>query len=220
MPRLSESDWGAVEKDYRAGLLTDRQIGEKYGVSHGSVQQQAKKRGWARNLIGRSVAKAEEKLAKEELANKLASTTKVATEREIVEATSETILVVLREERADVRRTRAVVQKLWDAVDAELDHPNELANLGDIMASPDEAGGDKLNDMYRAAIGLPQQIKNVKLLADALKVLIELERKVFRIDEQPTDEPPTASSQPANGSVTIEAVTALMDKIAEARGKS
>jgi len=187
MPRLSESDWSSVEKDYRAGLLTDRQIGEKYGVSHGSVQQQAKKRGWARNLIGRSVARAEEKLAREELANKLASKTLVATEKEIVESTSESLLVVLRSEREDVRKSRAIVQRLWEIVDSELNHPDELNSLGEMMKSPDEFGQDRLSEMYRAAISLPQQIKNVKLLADALKVLIELERRVLKLDDAPLE---------------------------------
>lgn len=184
MPRLSESDWQLVEKDYRAGLLSDRQIGEKYGVSHGSVQQQAKKRGWSRNLIGRSVAKAEEKLARAELASKLASENKIATERELVESVSDVMCLAVINQKSDIRRARSMVQRLWELVDAELDHPDDLKQLGAMLAAPDEFGNDKLNDMYFAAIGLPQQIKNAKLLADALKVLIELERKVLRIDEQ------------------------------------
>lgn len=188
MPRLSESDWSTVERDYRAGILSDRQIGEKYGVSHGSVQQQAKKRGWTRNLAGRSIAKAEDKLAREELARKLASKGKVATEREIVESTSDALLHVLRHQRDDIKRARIMVQRLWELVDAELNHPDELKQIGEILAAPDELGNDKLNDMYFAAIGLPQQIKNAKLLADALKVLIELERKVLRLDEQKPSE--------------------------------
>jgi hypothetical protein len=187
MPRLKESDWSMVEIDYRAGLLSDRQIGEKYGVSHGSIQQQAKKRGWARNLTGRSIAKAEEKLARHELASKLASKDSIATERQLVEATSELMFSVVVAQRSDIKRARATVQRLWELVDVELGHPEELANLGDLMTSPDESGQDKLNDLYQAAIGLPQQIKNVKLLADALKVLIELERRVLKIDEQPDD---------------------------------
>lgn len=184
MPRLSESDWDAVEKDYRAGLLTDRQIGEKYGVSHASVHQQAKKRGWARNLVGRAIAKADEKLAKEELSKKLSSKGKVATERDLVETVSEVMFDAVLNQKSDIRRARSMVQRLWELVDAELDHPDELKQLGAMLAAPDEFGNDKLNDMYFAAIGLPQQIKNAKLLADALKVLIELERKVLRIDEQ------------------------------------
>lgn len=56
------------------------------------------------------------------------------------------------------------------------------------MQAPDEFGNDKLNEMYMAAIGLPQQIKNVKLLADAIKIMIELERKVLRIDDTPFED--------------------------------
>lgn len=96
-------------------------------------------------------------------------------------------------QREDIKRARSMVQRLWELVDAELDHPDELKQLGAMLAAPDEFGNDKLNDMYFAAIGLPQQIKNAKLLADALKVLIELERKVLRLDEQkPTEVNPLA----------------------------
>lgn len=91
-------------------------------------------------------------------------------------------------QRADVRRARATVQRLWSLVDAELDYPAELAKLGAMMQAPDEFGNDKLNEMYMAAISLPQQIKNAKLLADAIKIMIELERKVLRIDDAPFED--------------------------------
>lgn len=179
-------DWEAVEVEYRAGAKTLRQIGEEYGCSHVGIKKRADREGWTRDLSAKIKAAANEQVTK-------ATVTKVVTkearisERQIVDANATMLADKVLNQREDIRRSRATVQRLWALVDAELDHPEELAKLGELMARPDENGQDKLNDLYHAAIGLPQQIKNVKLLADAIKVMIDLERRVLRIDDQPAD---------------------------------
>ena len=47
-----EVDWLGVEADYRAGELTLRDIGEKYGCTEGGVRHKAKQAGWMRNPSG------------------------------------------------------------------------------------------------------------------------------------------------------------------------
>lgn len=53
-------DWAAVERDYRTGSLTDRELGRLYGCSHTAVQKHAKAGGWQRDLSAavRSAARA------------------------------------------------------------------------------------------------------------------------------------------------------------------
>ena len=72
-------DWDGVAIDIRAGILTDRQIGEKHGRSHGAIQQYAKKHGIERNLAGRIHQRVEAKLAKAELAKKTSQESGLAT---------------------------------------------------------------------------------------------------------------------------------------------
>lgn len=177
-------DWEGIERDYRAGLKTLRQIAEEFGVSHVAITKRAKRDSWVRDLSAKIQAAVEEKVTKAEVTKKVTKEQRV-TENAIVEANAQSIADKVLEQRSDIKRARAIVQKLWDMVEAELDQPGEFRQLGEMMANPDENGIDKLNDMYHAAIGLPQQIKNAKLLADALKVLIELERKVLRIKDDP-----------------------------------
>lgn len=217
MPRLTESDWTLVEKDYRAGLLSDRQIGEKYGVSHGSVQQQAKKRGWSRNLIGRSVAKAEEKLAREELATKLASETKVASEKELVDSTSDALVEVMRGHRSDASRLRRVVTALLEKVEAIVKESELFEQIGDLCAAPDEKGIDKINDLYRKVIELPAQTDTTKKLAETMKILIELERKIFKIEsgDDPVEAAARGAAQGAAQGVSEGSKSILAGLIAE-----
>ena len=217
MPRLTESDWVVVEKDYRAGLLSDRQIGEKYGVSHGSVQQQAKKRGWSRNLVGRSVAKAEEKLARTELATKLANETKVASEKELVDSTSDVMVQIMLGHRTDAGRLRRVVTALLEKVEAIVTESELFAQIGTICASPDENGIDKINELYHKVIALPSQTDSTKKLAETMKILIELERKIFKIDvtgEDPIEAAARGAAQGASQAV-VSGVDAAMQALAE-----
>ena len=196
-------DWEAVEREYRAGTRSTRDIGKEYGCSHTAINNKADQEGWTRDLSAKIKAAADAKVAKAEVAKIVSVETKAA-ERQIIEANATAIAEAVLNQRADVKRARATVQKLWALVDIELDQPEELKRLGAIMAAPDENGNDKLNDMYFAAISLPQQIKNVKLLADAIKVLIELERKVLRIDVMPDPEDGQTVTVGAGRRVTLD----------------
>ena len=176
-------DWDAMEPEWRIGLKSVLQLSKDFGVSRAAIIKHWDKEGVPRDLSAKIKAKAESLVTSSEVTHEVTQSRR-ETERSIVDASAAMIADKVINQRADIQRARSIVQKLWDAVDAELNHPAEFARLGDMLRSPDEFGQDKLNDMYFAAIGLPQQVKNVKLLADSLKVLIELERKVLRLDDQ------------------------------------
>ena len=214
-------DWEAVEREYRAGIRSLRDIGEEYGCAESMIRKKAKKEGWVRDLSAKVKAKAEELVRKEEVRS-LVRTANQESEREQVAASAQMLADKVLGQREDIRRARATVQKLWALVDMELDHPEEFAHLGKMLANPDEFGNDKLNDMYFAAISIPQQVKNVKLLADALKVLIELERKVLKLDTMP-DPDPEGDARKAGAAVGFalaagvnDAMAALAAKVEEA----
>nr|WP_276612982.1 hypothetical protein [Klebsiella michiganensis] len=46
---MATPDWEAIESAYRAGVLSLRDIGDKYGVTEGAIRKRAKKLGWVRN---------------------------------------------------------------------------------------------------------------------------------------------------------------------------
>lgn len=180
-------DWEAMEADWRAGVKSVLQLSKEHGVSRAAILKHWDKEGVPRDLAARIEARANSLVTQAAVTREVTPESRV-TERNIVEANAAVIADAVINQRADVRRARATVQRLWSLVDSELDHPAELAKLGVMMQSPDEFGNDKLNEMYMAAISLPQQIKNVKLLADAIKIMIELERKVLRIDDTPFED--------------------------------
>ena len=59
-----------------------------------------------------------------------------------------------------------------------------MYQLGDLMRSPDDKGMDRLNDLYRKIISLPERAKTMKDLGESLRVLVALERQAFGLDDK------------------------------------
>jgi hypothetical protein len=61
------------------------------------------------------------------------------------------------------------------------------------MREEDDSGRDRLNDVYRAVISLPERSKVAKQLAETLRIAIDLERREFGMDKiAAADDPLTA----------------------------
>jgi hypothetical protein len=177
-------DWEGIERDYRAGLLSLREIADRYpGTNHVAISRRAKKYGWARDLTEKIKAKADDLVTRSDVTGDVTKTSAVS-EREIVDSNAEALALVIRGQRKSLVRLDGVVQMLFDRLESELKNGELFSQLGEIMAAPDENGQDKLNDLYRKVIALPNQTDTAKKLAETLKTQIELERRVFKIDDQ------------------------------------
>lgn len=181
-------DWEAVEADYRAGILSLREMSEAHSVSHVMISKKAKALGWARDLKAKIQAQADA------LVNRSLVTTSVngqdlVNERLIIEANAERIAQVRGEHRADIARLRALALRLLAECEAEAADPAVFAELGEILRRPDDNQQDRLNDAYMKAISLPQRIKGVKELAETLKVLVTMEREAYGIVAEPPKPP-------------------------------
>jgi hypothetical protein len=56
-------DWGSIEREFSAGIKTDREIGREFSVSHVSIGKRAVKYGWTKDLSAKIKAKAEAKVS-------------------------------------------------------------------------------------------------------------------------------------------------------------
>lgn len=117
-------DWEAVEREYRAGLLSVREIGKAACVSHVAVLKRAKREGWVQNLAAR---------VREEVTARLVTADVTASNsREVVSAVAiRTVDIVIRH-RADISRLINVVGGLIADLeaDAKLD-PSERMSIKD-----------------------------------------------------------------------------------------
>ena len=178
-------DWESVEREYRIGVRSLRDIGAEFGVSEGAIRKKAKAEDWARDLSAKIAAKAEALVRKQEVREKVRSD-RAPSEVEVVSVYAQSQADIQISQKSDVSQSRAVIQRQLAELAAILDSTEELDRLGEMMTDPDSTGADRLNEIYRKVISLPGRVDTTKKLTEALRIAVELERKVWRIkDDEP-----------------------------------
>lgn len=201
--KKSPIDWEAVELHYRAGIRSLKDIGAEFGVSDAGIIKRAKRDDWERDLRAKIQAKAEAKVSASLVSAEVSAQTKVA-ERQVIEANAQAVADVRLAHRRDIHRARRLTNALLDELEQQTD-PATLAlltDLGDMLIAPDDRGVDKLNDLYRAIISLPERSKTLKVLAESLQKLVDMERTAFGMDkdvEQRNDPLTSLLTRIANG---------------------
>ena len=180
---MAKPDWEAIESAYRAGVMSLREIASQHGISEGAIRKRAKRDEWSRDLNAKVKERADDLVRKAEVRKQVRSETALS-ERVLIEATAEVIATVRMEHRGDIRRAREITNALFDELGAECADVASLRKLGELMLEPDENGRDKLNEIYHSIISMPERVKAVKALSDAMKNLVGLERQAYDIGEK------------------------------------
>lgn len=176
-------DWERIEIEYRAGVMSLREIAEAHGngTNHVAISRRAKKEGWERDLSARIKARAETLVTKQAVTADVTAN-RTVTENQVVEANATMQANIIRAHRKDIIRGRALSMALLAKLEATTGDEELFQRLGEIMASPDERGKDRLNDIYKAVISLPGTIDSMKKWGDTLKTLVGMEREAFGIN--------------------------------------
>lgn len=190
------ADWERIELDYRAGIKTLRQIADENGISHVAVNKRAKKEGWERDLSAKINAKADSLVTKALVTSVVTTETKIA-EKQVVDVAAQAVADIRLAHRKDIHRARKITNSLLDELEQQTD-PITLAllqELGEIMEKPDpKTSRDRLNEIYQAVISLPERSKTMKVLAESLQKLVDMERQAFNMDKDTGKEADPLSS--------------------------
>jgi predicted DNA-binding protein YlxM (UPF0122 family) len=185
MAERKQVDWESVERDYSAGLLSLREIGDKHNVAHQVIARKAKKEEWARDLREKIAKAVDKKIGDKQVGDSLGDSKKVS-EKEIIEVNAQAIVNIKLAHRGDIRKSKNIVNALFDELELTTDNRELFEQLGELLRQESESGQDKLNDIYKKCISMPQRIDGVKKLTDALKTMIGLEREAYDITAAPT----------------------------------
>ena len=191
-PKKKTVDYARIEPGWRAGILSPRQLATQYTeetgqkVSHAAIIKHFGNEGVPRDLKARIQAKAESLVtaAQAKLVTQEVTQETRNRDRSIVDANAQAMATVLLAQREDIQRGKSVVMRLLE----ELEHQTGvesaalLAELGDLLRAEDDKGQDKLNDLYRRIISLPDRARTMKSLADSLRVMIDLQRQALGMD--------------------------------------
>ena len=96
------TDWESIERQYRAGVLSIREIGKAHDVSDTAIRKKAKTADWQRDLSAKVAEKVRSDLVRSEV-----RTANPQTEREIVEEAAATVVHVVRSHRTRITRSRS-----------------------------------------------------------------------------------------------------------------
>lgn len=193
-------DWERIEVDYRAGILSVREIAKRQGVSHVAIQKRAEREGWERDLSGKIRAKADALIAKQAVVVEPTNLPKELTSA-VIKENGEQLASVMLTQRRSVARAHALCMRLFDELEATTTNPELFATLGEFLR---EEGGDaaaKRSAAFEKVMTFTSRVDNMKKLGETLKNLVAVERDIYGLNNPEPPPPPAPAG--ANGGNTV-----------------
>lgn len=153
-PKSLATDWESVEREYRAGQLSLREIAKAADITEGAIRKRARRDKWTRDLSVRVREAVRSELVRSEVRN-----TDPRTEQEIVGAAAMRSVDVILSHRKDIARFRNAASRLLSLL--ETDEVKE--------------GEERMSPRERAT--LLEQLSRVTVR------MIQLERQAFGLDD-------------------------------------
>lgn len=188
-------DWDRVEIDYRAGVLTLREMGTKHGVAESAIRKRAKRDSWVRDLSAKIKQRADDMVRKDEVRKEVRTEQKIS-ERVEVEASAQVIANVRMAHRGDISRSRRLANMLLDELEGMTEERGTLKELIEQLKDDNDVP-DAMLELAQKMASLPNRSKIMKELSETLKTLIGLERQAYSLDSDET---------PLGGGATITRV--------------
>lgn len=163
-------DWAGINKEYRAGQLSNVEIGKRFGVSEGGIRRRAKKEGWNKDLSDAVRKMVREKLVRTEVRRDNA---KKVPDEEIIDEASDRWLEVATLHRADIKRLRTMEQDILRELGDKETPPTKLhvcQYQGDVIETP-------------VKIPVTERAAALNNLANVQHKRIALERTAWNLDE-------------------------------------
>lgn len=193
MSATKQPDWEAVERDYRAGLLSVREIASTCNVSHVAIHKRAKRDGWVRDLAAKIKAKADS-LVNSQVVNTEVNKERALTEKGIVDANAQAIANVRMAHRTDIGRSRRIANMLLEELEGLTEENGTLKELIAQLKDGEDVP-EAMLDLAQKMASLPNRSKIMKELSETLKTLIGLERQAYNLEAE-TD------GNPSGGTIT------------------
>lgn len=182
MPRRSAHnaiDWAAIERQFRLGQKTNKQLAYEFKVSESQIGRKAKAGCWVPDRVEDVAALTSALL--EENRNAIANATPTDFE---VQVAARTNADVVFEHRAGLARLRALRDKLLHEVEAITDNLAQAYKLAELTRNEDARGHDRRNDLLRRVISMPERIEATKKLAEIDERIRKGEREAFGMDKE------------------------------------
>lgn len=194
-------DWERIECDYRAGILSVREIAASQGITHGAINKRAKRDGWERDLSAKIRAKADGLVAKQAVVVEAPGLSKELTAA-VIKENGEQLASVMLTQRRSVARAHKLCMSLLEELEATTTNPELFATLGEFLR---EEGGDaaaKRSAAFEKVMTFTSRVDNMKKLGETLRNLVTVERDIYGLNN-PEPPPPPAPAGASGGHTVV-----------------
>lgn len=172
-------DWEAVERDYRVGKLTLREIAEKHGATAGRICQVAKEKAWSRGDLQKTVNAATQALLVAEQVNGEVNRVKQGLNDAVLGAAELNKQVILTH-RQRVKKAADVVMRMLEELDRTTTNQEALEQLFEMAGSDmDERALANFRQQFRDFMRLHARVASAQKLTAALRDAQNLEAQAF-----------------------------------------
>jgi len=187
-------DWEAIERDFRTGKFSVRELEAKHGAGYSDISKRAKRDGWTKDLAA-AVRQATSAALIQEITTQ-ATTGAQQTTTDVVLAAAEVHKQVVLGHRSDLGRLKQQAARLLDELVMTKDHESTLEEAADVLGknSDDPKADNKLRAALDRAMSLPSRVKAFKDVTDAVDKIHSGERRAFGLDEKEPPPPPGGGS--------------------------
>ena len=175
MSRNNDIDWEKIERLYRLGQLSVREIARQCATQASTIIRRAKKDSWTQDLSMLVRQKSNATL--------LSNTSATPITRADIDVAVATVVDVVRSHRRGIESGRNIVNLLMQQLCASANTRDELEGIIDEETKAD-ATTQRRAQLMRA-VSLPAQAGVLRDLTAAMKNLIPLERQAFNIGDEP-----------------------------------
>lgn len=201
-------DWEAVERDYRTGRFTLRELADIHRRSAGQICRRARAEGWVQDL--REVVRQATSAA---IIRDLASTATTGAQQNATQqvlAAAEVIKDVILRHRKDAATARVVTNELLAELQATTMKPLELQRL--LSTTADHLTPERRAEVLRQfgdLLKLHTRVASMQKLSDAIQRTQTLERRAFGIGDEDTSADALDSMSESDLVAEIERLEAL-----------
>jgi predicted DNA-binding protein YlxM (UPF0122 family) len=178
------TDWEAVERDYRTDKYTLRELAEKYKISHQAIAKMAKKYAWIKDLAKAIKQATNAKLVQDLVDNEVAKGGQEVANT--VLAAAELNKQVILKHRQDIEATRKVAAELLQELQETKLLAEEKELLTQILAGSGASPSDESQArmLVKRALDVGSRVSSVKTLAETFTKLQTSERIAFSLDSE------------------------------------
>lgn len=182
-PVKVRTDWEAVERDYRVGKLTLREMAEKHGCTNGRICQVAKEKGWTRGDLKTVVNDATQTLLVAKMVDGEVSKVKQGLSTTIL-AAAELNAEIIERHRKRVTTASDVAMRMLEELDSTTTKSDELEALFEkVTEDLDQASKQSATQQFRNLMRLHSRVGSVQKLMDAIKAAQVLEAQAYGLYE-------------------------------------